>query len=209
MTMPNANNAAERVWAIVPAAGTGRRMGAAKQALAFRHSTLTGTVVRTLLDAGVDGIVVVTRTPLVAALALPDDPRVEVGINDDAGTEMIDSIRIGLSLLADRGAGSADGVVVVPADVPAVSTETCRRCIGAFAADPARIVIAACGTRRGHPIIFPFALRDVIDHLDGGLNELPRRLPDSVEVVETADKGVARDVDTPEDYDRLAQDDSA
>lgn len=197
-----------RVWAIIPAAGTGQRMGGPKQALPYREATLTGTVVRTLLDANAAGVVVVTRTVLVDALKLPADPRVNITIND-ADSEMIDSIRIGLGTLADQVIPSGDdprptaGVMVVPGDMPALSAETCRRCIDAYKGDPRRVVIAAYSGRRGHPIIFPLSMRDVVDRLQGGLNELPRQVPKRVHLVEVDDPGVACDVDTVADYDSL------
>ena len=78
------------VWGIVPAAGMSRRMGRTKQSLPHRDSTIVGVIVRTLLDAGLRGLVVVTRTDLVTALDLPNDPRLDVAINDDAESEMVD-----------------------------------------------------------------------------------------------------------------------
>ncbi len=227
----NATRGEVRVWAIIPAAGTGQRMGGPKQALPYRGATLTGTVVRTLLDAGATGIVVVTRTVLVDALKLPDDPRVTITFND-ADSEMIDSIRVGLGTLADqvipsgddarptaeatppalsrqvrsaqyRGPDTTAGVMVVPGDMPTLTADTCRRCIDAYKADPRRVVIAAYSRRRGHPIIFPLSMRDLVDRLQGGLNELPRLVPKRVYLVEVDDPGVACDVDTLADYDSL------
>ncbi len=90
---------AARIAAIIPAAGASRRMGRSKQTLPVGESTLTATVVRTLLDANVQRVVVITRTSLTTALHLPKDPRVTVEINDDPTSEMIDSIRIGLRAL--------------------------------------------------------------------------------------------------------------
>jgi molybdenum cofactor cytidylyltransferase len=194
-----------RVWAIVPAAGAGRRMGGPKQVLPFRGSTLTGRVVHTLLEADVDVVVVVTRAALVDALKLPDDPRVAIALNDTE-SEMIDSIRIGLVKLAEKakpGSITAAGIMVVPGDMPALSTSTCRRCIDVFRDDPCRIVIAVHSGRRGHPIIFPNSMREAVDGLEGGLNELPRMYRERVRQVDVADPGVARDVDTVADYDSL------
>lgn len=207
-----------RIWAIVPAAGLGRRMGGPKQTLAYRGSTLVGTVTRTLLAAGVDGLVVVTRTALVGELELPDDARVRIAFNENDAGEMIDSVRIGLAALVDeqgRGgevtvasnktdsASALTGVLVVPADMPTVSVDTCRKCISAYEDDPRRIVIATHAARRGHPIIFPLSLRGALDRLSGGLNELPRQTPQRVHLVEVDDPGATCDVDALTDYERL------
>ena len=190
-------------WGIVPAAGMSRRMGRAKQLLPFRGSTLTATVTRTLLDGGVSGVVVVTRTQLVDGLQLPADPHLRVAINDDADSAMIDSIRIGLSTLDQFQPHPDDGVLVVPADMPNVSVFSCRACIEAFVSDPRRIVIATYQGRRGHPIVFPLAMRGIINDLEGGLNMLPRACPERVYLVDVEDPGVEVDIDTVEDYEQL------
>lgn len=192
-----------RVWGIIPAAGMSRRMGQAKQTLPFGSSTIAGTVTRTLLDAEASGVVVVARTHLVEQLQLPADPRVLVAVNDDADSEMIDSIRIGLAALNRLHPGARDGVLVVPADMPALRSQSCRACVAAYVANPDRIVIATHAGRRGHPIIFPLTVRGAVDGLDGGLRMLPRMHPERVFLVEVDDPGVENDVDTVEDYERL------
>lgn len=96
-----------------------------------------------------------------------------------------------------------DGVLVVPADMPSLSADTCRKCIAAFVTDPGRIVIATYLGKRGHPIIFPLSLRTMVEGLEGGLRELRHRYPNRVQFVETGDPAVIQDIDTLEDYDRL------
>ena len=195
-----------RVWGVIPAAGLGQRMGRGrpKQLLSYQGSTFAAAVTRTLLEAGASGVVVVTRTQLSEQLRLPDDARVHTAVNDNTGSEMIDSIRIGLTRLDGLGAKGADGVSVVPADMPALRKESCRVCITAYEADPRRIVVATYRKQRGHPIIFPFALREEIDNLDGGLRMLPRLFPTRVCLVDVDDPGVQTDVDTVGDYKRLS-----
>lgn len=198
-----------RIWGVIPAAGMSRRMGRPKQLLPFGDSTLVGTVARALLEADLDGVVVVTRTELVDESDLPDDPRIIVAINDDPTSEMIDSIRIGLATLAGEDAGldpprDADGVLVVPADMPTLTADHCRACVSAFRDDPSRIVIAACERKRGHPMLFPFSLRDAVDRLEGGLRSLAELHPERVYLMEIGDLSVTRDIDTPDDYDRLS-----
>ncbi|MDO8630858.1 MAG: nucleotidyltransferase family protein [Phycisphaerales bacterium] len=193
-----------RIGCIVPAAGMSRRMGRPKATLPFGGSTVVGRVVRSLLDADADEILVVTRSELAPQLELPHDRRVTVAFNDDADSEMIDSVRIGLAVLRSRivedgragGPGrqtwgtdshessatsnrrptvddrplqlASGGILVVPADMPAVTADSYRKCFDAFRLDPGRIVIAACRGRRGHPIIFPISLAPDLDRLTGG-----------------------------------------
>ncbi len=220
-----------QVFGIVPAAGSSRRMGLPKPSLPYGDSTMVGVVARTLLDAGLDGVVVVTRSELAASLDLPSDPRILIAYNDDANSEMIDSIQVGLTRLAEpelsqgslvhgridrpsfgirqstfdtpSPASAAVGVLMVPADMPAVRIETYRACLAAFALDPESLVIAANDGRRGHPIIFPWSLRADVMGLHNGLRELTQIHAGCVRLVETRDPGVTQDVNSPDDYERL------
>ena len=192
-----------KIWGIIPAAGLSRRMGRPKQSLSFQGSTIVGTVARTLLKADLSGVIAVTRTELIGELNLPDDPRLHLAVNDDPDSEMIDSIRIGLGDLDRFRPGDDDGVLVVPGDMPTLSSQSCRTCIAEYVADPGRIVIATHAGKRGHPIVFPFVMRAIIDRLDGGLNMLPRTCPKQVLLVDVDDPGAALDIDTGEDLAQL------
>lgn len=160
-----------RIWGIVPAAGVGRRMGGPKQILPYGGSTIAATVVSTLLNAGIDGVIVVTRTDLCDRLRLPHDPRIRTANYDAADSEMLDSICIGLSALPGNALDRfrapdvgetpipvRDGVLVVPADMPMLTAAAVAACIAAYRPDPTRIVIAGHAGMRGHPVILPAAL---------------------------------------------------
>lgn len=178
-------------------------MGGPKQVLPYQGSTLVGAVTRTLLDADLSGVVVVTRRQLIDELQLPADSRVHVAINDDADSEMIDSIRIGLSALAEFRPGGEDGVLVVPGDMPALTAQSCCACVSAYVSNPERIVIATYKGKPGHPMVFPFAMRTAVDELHGGLRMLPRTCPGRAFFVDIDDPGVELDIDTAQDYERL------
>ncbi len=197
-----------RIWGIIPAAGMSRRMGHPKQLLPYQGSTIAGAVARTLLTIDLSGVVLVTRTELIDKLDLPADSGIHIAINDNADSEMIDSIRIGLSFLVQYNPAGGDGVLVVPADMPTLDAASCRACIDAYVSDANHIVIATYGGRRGHPMIFPFSMRGFIDNLDGGLNMLPRICSQQVTTVEVNDPGVEFDIDTADDYDRLSHEES-
>lgn len=192
-----------RIWGVVPAAGSGRRMGGPKQALPLGDSTLAATVISTLLLAGVAGVVVVTRRDLRRRLRLPSDPRICIVFNDDARSDMLASVRIGVASLSSADAAARDGVLVVPADMPTLTAASVAACLAAYRTDPVRIVIAAHRGVRGHPVIFPLALQSELADLSDGLRELARRRAERVCIVECRDAGVVRDVDTPSDYRAL------
>lgn len=192
------------MYGVLPAAGMSRRMGASKQMLPYGECTMTAHTARTMLAAGLDAVVVVTRTELVDTIDLPRDNRLLVAINDDSSSQMIDSIRLGLDRLDEAHGLSMDaGILVMPADMPTVPPEACRRCVEAFRENPSRIVMATCGGKRGHPILFPAVLRQTLGEMDGGLNELPRLRADLVCEVAIDDDAILRDIDTRADYEEL------
>lgn len=209
-----------RIACIVPAAGMSRRMGRPKVLMPIRGSTMVGTVVRRLLEAGADEIVVVTRGELAAQLDLPTDRRVRIAINDAVESEMMDSLRVGLAALKspkvqvrpdpagnpatdDEGArDTRTGILVVPADMPAIAVFTYRRCMDVYRFDSRRIVIAAHHGKRGHPVVLPSSLLAELDQQTRSLKECMEANGDDVALVETDDPGVLHDVDSPADYDK-------
>jgi len=201
-----------RLSGVVPAAGMSRRMGTAKQVLAFQDTTMVGAVVRTMLAAGVDAVVVVTRSELQARLGLSNDPRIAIAINDDAQSQMIDSICLALAHITSAGAadhGARDGVLVIPGDMPTIRAAAVRACADTYRRTPDRIVIATYRGRRGHPIIFPLAMQSELDELGGGLNELPRLFADRVVEHAVDDATILSDVDTPNDFNGITRRDNS
>jgi len=220
--MPPPAAASPRVFAIVPAAGQGRRMGADKLLLDVAGRPLLLAVLEPLSAADIAGLVVVTRSDLAdrldscRAYDAPAGGRCSPTLvyNDDPASEMIDSIRLGLSAWigggprssASRPSTAVDGILVCPADQPGIATADFNACITAFRAEPHRIVVATHHGRRGHPLIFPASLTDFVHSpaCDGGLRALREHHPERVMLVECTSPAVVRDIDTPDDYARLA-----
>src|SRR5688572_22744483 len=144
------------VVAIIPAAGRSGRMGTPKQLLHVDGKPMLLGIVEALLGGGVARVVVVTNSAVLEELpSLPQN--VNVVLNDDPKTQMIESIRIGIA-----ASPAANGFLVCPSDAARITAADVRRCIEAFAETPGRIVIATHDGRRGHPMIFPQALTTVV-----------------------------------------------
>ena len=187
------------VVALVPAAGRSGRMGTPKQLLDVDGKPMLLGIVDALLAGGVNSVTVVVNTAIREQLtALP--PRVALALNDDPQTDMIDSIRIGLA-----SAPGADGYLVCPSDAARLAATDVRRCVDTFARSPDRIVMGTHAGRRGHPMIFPAALADVVRsaECDGGLNQLSRARPHLVCEVPCDSPATISNVNTPADYARL------
>lgn len=189
------------VIAIIPAAGRSGRMGTPKQLLPVGGRTMLETVLQAVIAGGVARAVVVTNESLRQMFAtLP--PSVTLAINDDPRTNMIDSIRIGLSMEP-----RADGYLICPADAAGVAAADVCRCLTAFAETPDRIVIASHAGNRGHPMIFPASLAQVVRsaECDQGLNRLARNRAHLVREVACDSPGTLANINTPEDYENLGR----
>jgi len=181
-------------------------MGDAKQLLDVGGQTMLSAVLRPLSASRVEGIVLVTHSAIAAGLGKEQFRDVSVAINDDETSEMIDSIRIGLSTWRRQTTiRDLDGFLVCPGDHPGIGTADFDACVDAYCSDPDRIVIATHKHRRGHPIVFPASLVSFVqsEPCNAGLHALPRANPDRILTVPCSSPAVTGDVDTPEDYRRL------
>ena len=122
--------------------------------------------------------------------------------------EMKDSIRLGLRRAAQFQPQPLDAWLVAPADLPGLAPEVIDRLLAAYAdsraqPDAAPIWVPRCGAKRGHPVLFSWALAAEISRLgaDEGLNALLDR--HRLGYVDAGLPAIADDLDTPEDYQRL------
>jgi molybdenum cofactor cytidylyltransferase len=96
---------------------------------------------------------------------------------------------------------TAAGIFLV--DQPLIDAESIWML--ASKSDPNRIVLPVCEGRRGHPVFFGANLFEEILALqpDQGLNTVVRRVEDRVLAVPVANSEVLRDIDTPEEFEKL------
>jgi molybdenum cofactor cytidylyltransferase len=93
---------------------------------------------------------------------------------------------------------SADGWVIVLADMPAIQPDTLRRVVDALKAGTATAAPAYRG-RRGHPVGFAAAMRAELLALTGDTGARSVLAQHPPQLIEVDDPGVLYDVDTPED----------
>ncbi len=92
----------------------------------------------------------------------------------------------------------ADGAMILPADMPDITTADMLAVLRAF--DPKRLVRASAGARPGHPVLFP---RDWFVRLgqlsgDKGARDLIRQADPYL--IPLPDRHAVTDLDTPEDW---------
>jgi molybdenum cofactor cytidylyltransferase len=184
--------------AIIPAAGRSQRMGSLKPLLPFGHATMIVRVVRVAREAGINGIVVVLGYGAERIIPLLEDHGIAWLLNPDFDDGMYTSVQIGVRSLD----AEAHGFLVLPGDMPMVSSTTLRLLRDGFPPGQGRIVHPTYQGRRGHPPLIDSVYRRAIlgDRPPGGLRELLARYPDATLEVDCDDPGVLIDVDTPEAY---------
>lgn len=185
-----------KVGAVVAAAGCSTRMGQFKPLLPFGGMTVIERCIANLRLAGASEIVAVTghRAEELETLlrgsgvTLVHNPRY-------AGTQMFDSLCLGLRALSD----DCGVILLTPGDVPLVKPETVRALIAAGAG----FACPVCAGRRGHPVALDAAFRGALPdyHGEGGLRGAVAALGIPVTEVEVEDAGMPLDLDTPADYE--------
>jgi molybdenum cofactor cytidylyltransferase len=192
------------VVGVILAAGASSRMGRPKAFLPIGRASFLTRVCRTLINAGVDDLVVVAGpehgavAEAVRAAGLP--ARVVENPRRDEG--QLSSVLAGLAV-ADRP--GVDAVLVHLVDAPLVRPETARAVLDAFRRTHAPIVRPAVGGRHGHPVLFSRRVFDDLRRADPavGAKAVVRAHHPDVLDVPVDDEGACQDIDTPEDLARL------
>jgi CTP:molybdopterin cytidylyltransferase MocA len=132
--------------------------------------------------------------PRAKALKTHDITRLPVA---DADEGMAASIRAGAVALPDM----ATGVMILPGDMPELTTADLQTLANAWRSDPTRIhrATAADGTP-GHPVIFPRSQFDALKALTGDTGARAILKSQPVRHVALPDRHALTDLDTPEDW---------
>ncbi len=197
-----------RVFAMILAAGQGRRMGQLKQLMPYGEGTMLDAVVDAALECPLDGLVLVAHPEVADDFegCLPEDCFLE--LNDDPSSGMLISVQIGLDCLTAKfNPAPNDGVMILLADQPQVRAGTIATCAETYRL-PRKgpgILIATYRGRRGHPTIFSIQRLSEIAAWspDRRLNELAQLHPDAVRELPITTQPMPIDVNTPEDYTQL------
>lgn len=193
--------------ALLPAAGASRRMGRPKLLLPFGGGTLVGSLVASLRGGGVSTILLVTAPGSEDLQAWARDAGVAVAVNPEPERGMLSTIREGIAALGGAAALARRGelLLVSPADLPAVRSETIARLIREATDSGAPLALPVYRGKRGHPLAIAPALIPEIETLDPevGLRQLRDRHEAELLEIEVEDAGVVLDVDTPAEYERL------
>jgi molybdenum cofactor cytidylyltransferase len=191
-----------RLTGILLAAGKGARFGGAKLLTPLpvtAHGVGAGTAIGVA-----SGLHLLSALPEVVAVVRPGDSILSSQLRA-AGARVIECPRadegMGASLACGvAAAADANGWVVALADMPWISPATIALVVDALR-DGADIVATSHIGVRGHPVGFALAHYAALRALAGdeGAKSILAAHRNSLQLIEVADSGVVRDVDTPAD----------
>jgi len=187
-----------QVSAVLLAAGSAKRMGRPKQLLPLGDRTVIEHCIRTIVGAGIKGVVVVlgpdAEDMATAIHAFP----IKTVFNKQQGSEMAESVRAGLQAVDP----ASTGVLVCLVDYPLVMPQTIKGLIALHGNHPDSIIIPSYNCRRGHPSLFPLSIIREIEK-QCTLRDVINNHEKKIVYLDTDDEGVLIDMDEPEDYEMI------
>ena len=186
---------------IVLAAGLSRRMGQAKLLLPLDGKPLVRWSVEHLLPH-VDHAIVVTPPDDVALRAALDGLPVRFVANPSPERGQGTSIAVGVAAVP----AEVDAAIVALGDQPRLPDDLVPALLDTFRRERKPIAAPVFQDTQGTPVVFAASVFDELRAVDGdaGARAVVRRDPARVAVVRV-DAPMPPDVDTPEDYAKLAK----
>jgi molybdenum cofactor cytidylyltransferase len=189
-----------RIEGVLLAAGESRRMGFPKPLLRVNGETFLAHIAGSMLMVLERLIIVLGAHRDAVAAAVPADRRIRIIENRDYRLGQLSSIKAGLRAVS----ADADAAIVHLIDHPTVLPETFARLAGQYKSSQTPILVARCGGRRGHPVLFDRSIFDELERAptDVGARAVVGADPDRVIYVDVDDPAVLLDLDTPADLAR-------
>jgi molybdenum cofactor cytidylyltransferase len=199
----------ERVAGIILAAGGSKRYGQSKQLLDWRGQSFVHAVAKTALEAGLSPVVVITGANAEKVEAAVNDLPVTIKRNDDWQTGQSSSIRAGIKAITEERRKQADAAVFLLADQPQITGSVIRALIEAHAVELQPIIAPlVLLEQRGNPVLFDRVTFPDLMELQGDVGGRSIFSRYHLEFMPWHDDRLLLDVDKPEDYQRLIEDDT-
>ena len=183
------------ITGILLAAGSGSRFGGDKLMHPLADGTPIGVASARNLRRVLRRVIAVTRPDDAALAARLQAERVDLVPCADAHLGMGASLACGM-----RAARDADAVIVALADMPFITAATIESIMRVLQAGAA-IAAPSYQGQRGHPVGFSAQYRAELEAVSGdeGARALLKSQARRITLVEVADAGVLRDIDTRAD----------
>ncbi len=189
---------------IILAAGASRRLGRPKQLLQIGTRTLLERVIDSALASRLDQVVLVLGHQFERILSAlgdrPQNPRLQVVVNEDYALGMSGSLQRGLQQVRD----AFPAVMVILGDHPFLDTASIDSLLSQFRRSPKEIGVASIQGRQGLPVCFSSRFYDAIMQIRGdmGARNIIRSHPESVLAVEIDNRECFFDIDDTADLRR-------
>lgn len=193
---------ANKISAVILAAGMSRRMGQPKMLLPWRSTTVLGQVVTSFHQAGIQDIIVVTGGDKAIVESEVERLAYRMAVRsvynpDFEKSGMMTSIQTGIKALAT----DFEAVLIGLGDQPQVEITTIKNLLDHFHKANGSIIIPSHNQHRGHPILLDrnhshdLMLRDPSSSLRDFLN----LNQDKINYIDSGES-ILQDLDTPQDY---------
>ena len=188
------------IVAVVLSAGESSRMGRPKALLPIDGQTFIERIVAALKQTKVGKIIVILGHNARELQSKISHLPVEILINTDYKLGQLSSLQLAVrNLQPDL---DCDGMLVHLVDHPYLAPALVEEMIRRFYETKKRIIVPKFHGKRGHPVIFSNALFDEI--LSAPMEEGAKAVVNAHRAetleIETAEEGIAVDIDTPELY---------
>ena len=189
------------IVAVILSAGESSRMGRPKALLPIDGVRFVEKIVSTLKSTDVGNIIVVLGHNAEEIRRKISDLPVTILINHDYKQGQLSSLQVAIRHLESSG-GPVDGILVHLVDHPYIDAKLVNLMIDRFYETKKLIVVPRFQDRRGHPVIFARALfaELLAAGTDQGAKPVVHAHRDDTLEIDTDDKGVLIDIDTPEEY---------
>lgn len=176
-----------------------------KPLLNVGSKTMIEFSVDNMLNGGVDSVMVVLgfRRDDVRRVLSNDRARldrIQFSVNDDyASTQMLDSIKVGLSNMT-----KCDAFFFAPGDMPAISSTTYERLTDSYRIGQRSILFPVLdGYRKHPPLIDASFIPEILEFEGEGMRAFWRAHEDAIREIPIDDPGCWMDADYPEDLERI------
>lgn len=193
----------ENILALILAAGRSTRMGAFKPLLPLDGRTLLEKIIEAYRLAGISRMLVVLGHRSAEVKGLLDKGKIDWVVNEKYDQGMFSSVLTGVKHLRP----DCKAFFLHPADIPLVRPETLTGLSAAMTEKKPLICYPFHNGRRGHPPLISAKLIPDILAFDepGGLRALLSRHQPNALHIECPDQGILMNLNTPEDYAKIAQ----
>ncbi len=202
-------SAHEPVAGIILAAGGSKRYGQPKQLLDWHGQPFIRAGVKTALEAGLSPVVVITGANADQVESVLKDLPITIKRNDDWQTGQSSSIRVGIQTISEEERKQPGAVIFLLADQPQITRSVILALMEKHTVE-LQLILAPLVfmEKRGNPILFDRVTFSALLKLQGDVGGRSLFSEFHVDYLPWHDDRLLFDVDNPEDYKRLIQDET-